>query len=491
MTDLPSDVTRGSDGRLYWRNRPLTGAPEVDYAAFAKPAAPMPFAKPRDEATGAPMNLLPQAASTPQRASSRPQVRTSSAPIPAPRSLASPAVDIPPPRVLTPTDIAPAIDPSGSAPVGANVSPFRVPIPNNVAPTESTVAAPSAAPEPQNSSAYWDWARTRPTESAPVRTDAGALPASANAATDAATFGLADPLIAGVLTVPGMAVRAYRGQDWSPGATYGAVRQDMANLDAAQREAHPVSSVIGSALGGLASVGAARQPTGPVNVLSAEQQALRLPASPPRASASPGYAPSPGYTPPSGYAPPAPTGGVPAVRGSAPSTTSPQSAATTGSSVPARRVYDGETLRGQPATARTSGSLEGPVVEGTVNRARIPASELQAVEDGSGARSFVRQSELGQTGRLQRYSANGRPVTAEGKATVDRTSVSPASETASATRVPHSQLKEVSLTTGQRVYVRSSDLRGSRVRDLEIFDANGKPTQLFGRGSVSRARVKN
>lgn len=79
-----------------------------------------------------------------------------------------------------------------------------------------------------------------------------ALQAGITGANQALTLGFGDELVAGALTPIEMGVRAYRGQDWSPGASYDAVLQDQRKQLGEAFDNHPIAANAGLIAGGLA-----------------------------------------------------------------------------------------------------------------------------------------------------------------------------------------------------------------------------------------------
>lgn len=94
-----------------------------------------------------------------------------------------------------------------------------------------------------------------PPAQTPQGADKGWLDASNRGLLQGLTLSFGDELMAGALTPIEMGVRAYRGEDWSPGASYdAALARERADNDAA-RSAYPVASGIGQLAGGLVSGG--------------------------------------------------------------------------------------------------------------------------------------------------------------------------------------------------------------------------------------------
>lgn len=98
------------------------------------------------------------------------------------------------------------------------------------------------------------WADFRPKAQAAEQPKAprpSALAASNTGLVQGITLGFGDELMAGLFTPIEMAIRASRGEDWSPGVAYsGALERERAGLHAAE-EAHPVATGLGTLAGGV------------------------------------------------------------------------------------------------------------------------------------------------------------------------------------------------------------------------------------------------
>lgn len=78
-----------------------------------------------------------------------------------------------------------------------------------------------------------------------------AADAGLSGAWQAATLGFGDELTAGAMTPIEMAVRAYKGQDWSPGASYSALLEDQRRQVANAERNYPAATIGGSVAGAL------------------------------------------------------------------------------------------------------------------------------------------------------------------------------------------------------------------------------------------------
>lgn len=130
----------------------------------------------------------------------------------------------------------------------------------------------SPAPDP--------WSDFRPKVQKPEGTRPSALAASNQGVVQGITLGFGDEIMAGLFTPIEMAIRAYRGEDWGPGASYdAALKRERAGLKAAQ-DAHPIATGAGTLAGGVMAGG------GLANAgLSAGARAAQAGASLPRVAA--------------------------------------------------------------------------------------------------------------------------------------------------------------------------------------------------------------
>lgn len=125
-------------------------------------------------------------------------------------------------------------------------------------------AAPLVEPAPQSGGNWWEAAplvapsADASTAAAPAPT---ALGAGNRAIVNQLTFGYGDEIMAGALTPIEMGVRAIRGEDWSPSASYSAALAREHAEAGAEQSAHPIaygaSSLLGAAVagGGLVKAG--------------------------------------------------------------------------------------------------------------------------------------------------------------------------------------------------------------------------------------------
>ena len=82
-----------------------------------------------------------------------------------------------------------------------------------------------------------------------------ALAASNQGVVQGITLGFGDELMAGLFTPIEMAIRAARGEDWGPGASYdAALKREREGLHAAQ-ESHPLATAVGTLAGGMVAGG--------------------------------------------------------------------------------------------------------------------------------------------------------------------------------------------------------------------------------------------
>lgn len=134
------------------------------------------------------------------------------------------------------------------------------------------------APAPDGPWAKYAQAAPAPEQPAPPRPSA--LAASNQGIVQGITLGFGDELMAGLFTPIEMAIRAARGEDWSPSAAYsGALERERKGLSAAQ-EAHPIATGVGTLAGGVMAGG------GLANAgLSAGARAAQAGASLPRVAA--------------------------------------------------------------------------------------------------------------------------------------------------------------------------------------------------------------
>lgn len=104
-----------------------------------------------------------------------------------------------------------------------------------------------------------------PTPSAPTSSPPSSVPAGAPAPTALSasnegvlrglTFGFGDEIMAGMLTPVEMAVRAARGEDWSPGASYDAALERERGIQQQASEQFPIASTVGDVAGSLMTGG--------------------------------------------------------------------------------------------------------------------------------------------------------------------------------------------------------------------------------------------
>lgn len=469
--NLPSDVVVNEDGSSSWRGRRLD--PPGTYAPVGRNAA-MPIARPRFAGETASVG-------TPQTPS------VAATPVPSPRPTMGSSASIPVPR-SAPTDSAPIVsatrprDDINGVAFDSAAARTRLPEPfqffypsfpsaiqtpegkvlavegTGLTPGAWTPSAASPAGSPGQAPAP-EYARARDRVPAPEVRDTGPLVASANSAVDAATLGFGDRVIAGALAPVEAGIQAYNGQGFSLGRGYDSAQAKMAAVDAQQRQDHPVASAIGDVAGAFGAVGVRPGARTPVSASSAR---------------------------------PTPQGGVPSAAAAARAPTAAAEGAISspaaGRSV-ARRVYEGEILRGEPAATRSAGALERPTIEGTVNPpVAIGPRNVVRVTDGNRT-MYVSRADAQNPGvqTLPAYSANGRPVVSG--STVSRETVSAAAPASAAKSVPRSSLVSVKTLDGRTAWTSKSDLANPRARTVELYDRNGRPlNETLRRSLIDRRK---